>query len=214
MSKDKTMTDKNKQAADLLREFKGARFTFGLGCFSELGPATAAFGTRAAVVASGFGKPWGPSLHAEIADALAAAGVEIAGEIIPGAKPNSPMEDVFRVAELLNERRPNVVLDEPAHGEGPSLAEILADSSATLPGDRVERAALAGTLREALATLDDRERRIIECYYGLGAQGRMSLEAIGSSIRLSRERVRQIRNRAFAKIREACHGPALAEFLS
>ena len=118
-----------------------------------------------------------------------------------------------QVARIRAASRPNVALDAPAHGEGPALAEILADPDPLLPTDEYERDALARTLGEALATLDERERRIIECYYGLGAQGRMSLEAIGASIRLSRERVRQIRNRAFAKIRGACHGPALAEFL-
>ena len=118
-----------------------------------------------------------------------------------------------QIARIRAASRPNVALDAPAHGEGPALAEILADPDPLLPTDEYERDILARTLGEALATLDERERRIIECYYGLGAQGRMSLEAIGASIRLSRERVRQIRNRAFAKIRAACHGPVLAEFL-
>ena len=118
-----------------------------------------------------------------------------------------------QVARIRAASRPNIALDTPTHGEGPTLAETLADPDPTLPTDQYEAAVLARTLGEALEQLDERERRIIECYYGLGAQGRMSLEAIGASIRLSRERVRQIRNRAFAKIRGACHGPALAEFL-
>ena len=119
-----------------------------------------------------------------------------------------------QVASIRAACRPNLNLDAPAHGEGPSLADILADPSGVLPTELVERQAMTRELDQALAQLNARERRIIECYYGLGSQGRMSLEAIGSNIRLSRERVRQIRNRAFAKIREACRGPVLSEFLS
>jgi RNA polymerase primary sigma factor len=118
-----------------------------------------------------------------------------------------------QVARIRAASRPNIALDTASHGEGRALADILADPDPVLPNEKFERDALARTLGEALELLDERERRIIECYYGLGAQGRMSLEAIGANIRLSRERVRQIRNRAFAKIRGACHGPVLAEFL-
>ena len=118
-----------------------------------------------------------------------------------------------QVARIRAACRPNLCLDDSSNGEGPPLADILADPADPLPTERVERQAMARELDLALDQLDARERRIIECYYGLGSQGRMSLEAIGASIRLSRERVRQIRNRAFAKIREACHGPVLSEFL-
>ena len=119
-----------------------------------------------------------------------------------------------QVARIRAACRPNLCLDDPSRGEGPSLADILSDPTDILPPENVEHQALVRELDQALDQLNPRERRIIECYYGLGAQGRMSLEAIGSSIRLSRERVRQIRNRAFAKIREACHGPVLSEYLS
>lgn len=119
-----------------------------------------------------------------------------------------------QVARMRAANRPNVALDHPAHGDGLALSDVLADPSETPATEELERQALQERLLAALEQLDERERRIIECYYGLGAQGRMSLEAIGSNIRLSRERVRQIRNRAFAKIRGAVHGPVLAEFLN
>jgi RNA polymerase primary sigma factor len=119
-----------------------------------------------------------------------------------------------QVARMRAASRPNVALDLPSYDGGLSLADVLADPAETLPPAELERQALHDRLRVALEQLDERERRIIECYYGLGAQGRMSLEAIGANIRLSRERVRQIRNRAFAKIRGAVHGPVLAEFLN
>lgn len=129
---------------------------------------------------------------------------ELAGmiEVTPG-----------QLASMRAACRPNITLDEPSHEKGPPLADVLADPEEILPSEAVDRHALRRTLAEALELLDDRERWILECYYGLGAQGRMSLEVIGASIRLSRERVRQIRNRAFAKIRTAALGPVLAEFL-
>lgn len=109
---------------------------------------------------------------------------------------------------------PNVVLDRPVSEDGATLAETLADERTELPADQLSRRALEEELDRALERLTPRERDIVESYYGLGQKSEMSLEAIGNSINLSRERVRQIRNRAFAKIRECCEGRVLSEYLA
>lgn len=119
-----------------------------------------------------------------------------------------------KVAQIRAASRPNVALDVSSYEEGLALSDVLSDPEAVLPLESLELAGLNQELDLALAQLSDRERKIIERYYGLGATPRMSLEAIGASIKLSRERVRQIRNRAFDKIRQCYQGQILAEFLS
>ncbi|MEN8008281.1 MAG: RNA polymerase sigma factor RpoD/SigA [Candidatus Krumholzibacteriota bacterium] len=118
-----------------------------------------------------------------------------------------------KVARIRATGRPNICIDEAPHEDRPSLAEMLSSPDEVLQSDDLERHALNLELDQALEQLNERERNIIERYYGLGAQPRQSLEVIGKSIRLSRERVRQIRNRAFAKIRDCYHGQVLAEYL-
>ncbi len=118
-----------------------------------------------------------------------------------------------KVARIRAAGRPNICIDEAPHEDSPSLAEILSSPDEVLQAEGLEREALNQELDEVLNQLSDRERNIIERYYGLGAQPRQSLEVIGNSIRLSRERVRQIRNRAFAKIRDCYRGQVLAEYL-
>ncbi len=66
----------------------------------------------------------------------------------------------------------------------------------------------------ALELLDIRERLILTRYYGLGKNDTWSLEAIGQEMGLSRERVRQIRNLALEKIRQAVQGEVLSDFLN
>jgi len=104
------MADKKQQAAELLRQFKGDNFIFGLGCFDQLGNQAASFGKKASVVFSGLGKEWGKPIHEASLAALDSAGVQLAGEPMRGAAPNSPKDDVFRIAKTLAEQQPEVVV--------------------------------------------------------------------------------------------------------
>ena len=62
----------------------------------------------------------------------------------------------------------------------------------------------------ALESLDDREREVIELYFGLREdQDEMTLEAIGVNFNLMRERVRQIKERALSKLRNPIRGQKL-----
>ena len=120
---------------------------------------------------------------------------------------------VRKVARIRATGRPNICIDESSHEDFPSLVETINNPDEVLQPDVFERQALNQELDLALNQLNDRERQIIQRYYGLGPHPRQSLEVIGQSIKLSRERVRQIRNRAFAKIRDCYRGQVLAEFL-
>lgn len=62
--------------------------------------------------------------------------------------------------------------------------------------------------------LTERERKILVLYYGLDDGEEMTLEEIGSLLGVTRERIRQIRNRAFEKLRQSPDGQALAGFWS
>jgi RNA polymerase primary sigma factor len=121
--------------------------------------------------------------------------------------------DARNVARIRAANRPNVALDTPVQPNGPTLAETLADPGLPSAHDAVAHASMEAELNRALAALDERERHIIAHYYGLLDAPTMSLEAIGNALELSRERVRQIRNRAFGKLRSCAEGPRLAEFL-
>jgi len=60
--------------------------------------------------------------------------------------------------------------------------------------------------------LTERERKILYLYYGLDDGEERTLEEIGSLLGVTRERIRQIRNRAFEKLRESPHGESLSGF--
>jgi RNA polymerase primary sigma factor len=62
------------------------------------------------------------------------------------------------------------------------------------------------------AYLTERERKILYLYYGLDDGEERTLEEIGSLLGVTRERIRQIRNRAFEKLRESPHGDSLSGF--
>ncbi len=103
------MTNREKAAA-LLKEFKGENYVHGIDCFHQLGGMAAGYGKRASLVLDGIGQDWAEPIHAEARESLAAAGVELAGDPIPGAGPNAPREDVFRIAGELEKQDADVVI--------------------------------------------------------------------------------------------------------
>ena len=109
--------------------------------------------------------------------------------------------------------RPMVSLDQGIYDDDVTLAETLVNPEELNPEEDYVTDELQSEVSEALDLLSPRERDIVMRYYGLGDQETSSLEAIGQDIHLSRERVRQIRNQALKKIRQAVAGDKLVDFL-
>lgn len=96
-------------AVRLLREWQGGRYIFGRGVFQKLGGLTAALGKRVLLIASGSRR--GRELAASAGVLLRRAGCELLTEEAPeGGAPNSPTEDVFRLAAAYRELKPEVIV--------------------------------------------------------------------------------------------------------
>jgi RNA polymerase primary sigma factor len=118
-----------------------------------------------------------------------------------------------KMGQIRAASRPMVSLDQTIYDDDVTLAETLMDPEDVNPEDGFVLDELQSEVAEALSLLSPRERDIVMRYYGLGDQETSSLEAIGQDINLSRERVRQIRNQALKKIRQAVNGEKLVDFL-
>ena len=98
-------------------------------------------------------------------------------------------------------------LNHTINGDGDELLEVIADDSVEEPdifdtdNDRLKE-----ELYKTLEILDDRERDIIESYWGINTECEpMTLEAIGDKYRLTKERIRQIKEKAIRKLRHNAH---------
>ncbi len=104
--------------------------------------------------------------------------------------------------DLLEAARWHVSLDMPLE-EGPdtSLLEILADNDQVTPEVEVMEQSMATEVRAVLDTLSEREARVLRLYFGLDGGDSMTLEKIGNQLSLTKERVRQIRDKALAALK-------------
>lgn len=103
-------------------------------------------------------------------------------------------------------------LGAPGAGELALDAILYADSResllASFPAEgtdvenKLEKAELADALRRGLSALSAREAHIIQAYFGLDGQPPLTLEQIGATLGVTRERIRQLRNRALEKMRQ------------
>ncbi len=109
-----------------------------------------------------------------------------------------------KVAMLKQAAQRATSLDAPVNaGEATEHSEIIADEAATNPLDFLSDKDMHGQIDELLATLNERERRIIDERFGLNGLKPMLLEDVGREFGVSRERIRQIQNSALAKMRKA-----------
>ncbi|HCV23576.1 MAG TPA: hypothetical protein DGN59_08960 [Candidatus Latescibacteria bacterium] len=129
------------------------------------------------------------------------------------------LEEIAAAADISYERTRNAIelnqndmsLDAPltdSEGEDTMLA-VMANEE---PGfeESYDCAALYQALHKSLDPLDDREQLILRSYFGLEGLDPMTLEQIGEILGLTRERVRQLRDRALERVRHE-HGDLLLE---
>jgi RNA polymerase primary sigma factor len=122
--------------------------------------------------------------------------------------------DIRKMGQIRAASKPMVSLDQPLYDDDVTLADTLSDPEDLTPDQDYVGDELVKELADALDLLSPRERNIVARYYGLGSKETASLETIGQDINLSRERVRQIRNQALAKMRQQGHGQRLVDYLT
>ena len=119
------------------------------------------------------------------------------------------------VAKTLSISQSHLSLDAPlTPGEDNKLIDYLPDTQNASPDQETFERALTDSVEEVLSTLKDREAKILRLYFGLDGQEPMTLEEIGSMMGITRERVRQIKEKALARLRHVSRARALESFLS
>jgi RNA polymerase primary sigma factor len=116
-----------------------------------------------------------------------------------------------RVGELLELVGHPVSLETPV-GDGESLyADLIEDERSAAPDEVTAETARASELLAALNALEPRMRRVLERRYGLDGRPSQTLEELGTDLGITRERVRQLENKALRELRRSA--PALKLYL-
>ena len=118
-----------------------------------------------------------------------------------------------KVIDAMKANGKHVSVDAPfSDGDDNSLIDVLPDSDIPTADNELLMESLRKEIAEALHTLNERERNVIECFYGIN-QPEMTLEEIGDRYGLTRERVRQIREKALRKLRKNTKNKQLKSYL-
>ena len=120
-----------------------------------------------------------------------------------------------KISDLLAHSRDPVSLDMPVGtDEEASLGDFIEDSEAMSAENTVIAELLHTDIRHVLATLDERERQVIQLRFGLDDGQPRTLDQIGKSFNLSRERVRQIEREVMIKLRNGDRADRLRAYAS
>ena len=118
-----------------------------------------------------------------------------------------------KIADVLKVPGKQVSVDAPfSDGEESSLLDVLPNANAPMADNELVKESLRNEIDRALQTLNDRERNIIEAFYGIN-QPEMTLEEIGDKFGLTRERVRQIKEKAIRRLRQNTKSKLLKTYL-
>jgi RNA polymerase primary sigma factor len=148
-------------------------------------------GKRASALLQELGRE---ATHAEIAD-----GMDITEE---------------EVAKTMSISQTHLSLDAPlTPGEDNKLLDYLPDNLNPTPDEITFEKALTEAIEESLSHLKEREAKILRLYFGLDGGEPMTLEQIGTLLGITRERVRQIKEKALSRLRHVSRARALESFL-
>ncbi|MBK6912828.1 MAG: sigma-70 family RNA polymerase sigma factor [Ignavibacteriales bacterium] len=122
--------------------------------------------------------------------------------------------DVSEVADTLKISGKHVSMDAPfAQGEDNRLLDVIQNDQQPTPDHVLMTESLKAEIERALSTLTEREAEVIKLYFGLNKEHSLTLEEIGERFNLTRERVRQIKEKAIRRLRHASRSKNLKAYL-
>jgi len=121
---------------------------------------------------------------------------------------------LIEVSDTLKISGKHLSIDAPfARGEDSTLSDVMPDESEPLPDQELIDESLRIEIQRALNSLNPRERDVLKLYYGLDNENALTLEEIAEKFKLTRERVRQIKERAIRRLKHASKSKSLRAYL-
>ncbi|MAS68898.1 MAG: RNA polymerase sigma factor RpoD/SigA [Flavobacteriaceae bacterium] len=142
--------------------------------------------------------------------------LEQAHERVPSAEEIAKELDmtVSDVKESMKNSGRHVSMDAPlVEGEDSNLYDVLRSGESPNPDRELMHESLRTEIERALETLTPREADVVRLYFGLGNQHPMTLEEIGETFDLTRERVRQIKEKAIRRLKHTSRSKILKTYL-
>jgi RNA polymerase primary sigma factor len=122
--------------------------------------------------------------------------------------------DVKEVSDTLQISSKHVSVDAPfAQGEENRLLDVMKNDEQPSPDTTLLSESLKTEIARALSALSEREAEVLRLYYGIESDHAMTLEEIGEKFNLTRERVRQIKEKAIRRLRHASKSKHLRTYL-
>jgi RNA polymerase primary sigma factor len=122
--------------------------------------------------------------------------------------------DISEVSDTLKISGRHVSMDAPfSQGEENRLLDVLESDEIPSPDFTLMSDSLRREVERALSTLNEREAEVIKLYFGLNKEHSLTLEEIGEKFNLTRERVRQIKEKAIRRLRHASRSKNLRSYL-
>jgi RNA polymerase primary sigma factor len=105
-------------------------------------------------------------------------------------------------------------MDAPLlNGEDNSLLDVLVNHDSPRADRSLMNESLQREIERSLSTLTERERDVVKLFFGIGCQHGLTLEEIGAKFDLTRERVRQIKEKAIRRLRHSSRSKLLKTYL-
>ena len=119
-----------------------------------------------------------------------------------------------KIADTMRVSGKHVSMDAPfVQGEDNSLIDVLENADSPRADGVLMTESLQKEIDRSLSTLTEREREVIKLFFGIGMQHGLTLEEIGAKFDLTRERVRQIKEKAIRRLRHKSRSRLLKAYL-